>query len=268
MFESFVSKIYFLFLFFFVFILILQKYFEIEIFYVLISLYWVLLIPLKSFFTNHFNKLSWDFNFKNIILSGWIYVFFFCIVIWYFLAFNTMLFLLTTFYIFLVAFEINHKNLFFLSGVYFLWFLWFFLTHPDSYIYSSYLIFFLYSMIAWIFSLIVWEKFFSNISYIWNVVLIIFIFFLMGSFYFYDIIPYLPVITLLLLVCFKKKERIHYHPSIKADSMIFSLFFIWCIPIINDFLILEEKNIILLGTGLWFFLLYIWYNLILKKALC
>lgn len=266
MFQNFFIKIYFLFLFLFLFILILQQYFEREIFYILISLYWVLLIPLKWFFTNNFQKPSWNFSLKNIFSHGWVYVLMICILIGYVLSFNSELFLLSTFYIFLISFKIHHKNIFLLGCLYFIWFLYFFFTNPDTYIYSSYLIFFLYSIVLWIFLIIVWENFFSNLKYLWNILLIIFILCLMGSFYVHHIIPYLPLISFATWVCFEDIKK-NYISNIKSDSIIFSLFIIWLIPLINDYTNFEEKNIILLGSSIWFLFLYIWYNIILKKAL-
>lgn len=267
MFQTFFIKIYFLFLFLFLFIIVLQKYLPIEVFYIAISLYGLLVLPLQSFFHHHFQSISSQFSFKNMILNPGIYVFIFCIICGYFLAFNTILFLIITLYLFFIAFKINYKNLFFLWFIYFLWFLWFFSTNPDSYIYSSYFIFSLYSIILWIFTIIVWESFFSSTKYLWCICFIVFFIIFMISFYFHTLFPYLPVITLLLLVFFHTDKKFHYISNKKTDSIIFSLYFIGFIPLINDFLILEEKNTILLWTSIWFLLLYIWYNLIIKKAL-
>lgn len=268
MFQTFFIKIYFLFLFIFAFLFIWQRYFEVEIFYIFISLYWVLLIPLKWFFTNNFKKLLSNPSLKNIIFNPWIYLFLLSLFFWYILAFNTILWLIITFYLFSLAFEIENKNIFFLWIIYFIWFFIFYFLNPDSYIYSSYLIFSLYSIIFWIFYTLIWKILFPFHQYIWKIIFMCFILLFTISFYFPILFPYLPIFICILLIFWNNSgEKNIYNSNFKIDIIISSFFFICFIPIINDFLNFDEKNIFLIFSSIWFFISYIWYNLIIKKAL-
>lgn len=267
MFSTFFIKIYFLFFFLFIFLFAFQNYWKIDSFQILIALYSILLIPLKILFTNHFERLIWDFKYKNILYLWKFVVSSLFVLIWYLFAGNSLELLFIISYIFLLFYKIDSYHLFSLALVYFGWFFINYFLGSDVKIYSNYIIFWLYSLIFWIIytwisNYIVYKKI------IWNSLMLVSLIFLILSFYIHNFIPYLPIIWIIILSILNiSKEAFRYVSNIKTDIIIVSLAIIIFIPFINDFLKFEEKNILLLSSIISFFISYIWYNLILKKAL-
>lgn len=267
MFSSFFIKIYFFFLFIFLFLLSFRNYWTIDFFQMLITLYWISLIPLKIIFTNHFERHIWDFKYKNFLYALKIFFSFIFIILWYIFTGNSLELLFIISYIFLLFYKVDAYHLFSLALVYFWWFLISYFLGNDIKIYSNYIMFWLYSLIFWIIYLWV-EKYVTYKKIIWNSILIVCLIFFILSFYIYGLITYLPIIWIIILsILHFSKETFSYVSNIKIDIIIICFSIIIFIPFINDFLNFEEKNILLLSSIIWFCISYIWYNLILKKAL-
>lgn len=269
-------KFYFLLSFVFVYLVLLKLLFQLDFFYVIISLYWVLIIPLKNIFSTYFERIFLEKSIKNLFLNKWFILLFLSIVIWYFISFNPVTFLIILSYIFLLSFKINTSNLFGFWITLFFLFLWFLLFNQDVSIYSTYLAFSFYYILLGLISSFInidseTNKFFKNRGiFLLKTTFIIFLLLLSISFYYQEIayvLPYISVLTLIILnlygsISIDFDSNNDYY---KKDIIVICIFIIIFIPIVNDYMAFEEKNRILLLTFLWFLITYVWLNLKIAK---
>lgn len=257
-------KIYFLLCFVFLFTLSMWRFFHIEFLYLIIIIYWVLILPLKYIFSNYFEKIKLV---KKIIIFTTISI------VSYFVSFDITSFLLLLFYSFFIVFKINYDNLFYFWILTFFLFIFSYIFWFDIKIYSSFFAFSLYSFFIWIiyylFSYLNLDRFFrKNYNIYFKVLFILFFALFLFSLYYHSIIislVYLLFFLLFVLDHLKISDlKIDYRENYYLDISIFSLFFIIFIPIINDFLKIEQKNFILLSTFISFLIVYIWFNLVIK----
>lgn len=269
-------KFYFLLFFIFVFLLSLNKFFSEEFLYVIISIYWLLLIPLKHNFSNYFEKLLNNFCIKNLFLNNWFIILIVCILFWYLLTLNSILFVLIISYILLLSFRINSDILFSI----WIWFFWFFLFNylfsTYSYDYINYLAFSFYFIILWVLYFFIdmylnIDSFMKkNWSQIIKILINLFLLLFIISIYFIKVFYFLPYISFIILLFFSLYDTIRLdmdskNEYYKKDLLIFWYFIIIFIPLINDYFILLEKNKILLLTILCFIFIYVWFNTKINK---
>lgn len=262
MFNNIFWKIYVLLFYSFIFIFFLRNFLPIDFLYFFISLFWFSLISLKWFFSNQFKWLIWNFSFKNIFSNLWIYLFIIIWIVWFFISWNIEVFLFIITWLFLVSIWISNKNLFILWFIYFIWFfVYYFSNNLDSYIYSTYLLFWICSVLIGIFYYS-FEKYFEKLlNFSGKISITFFIIFLILSLYFPKIIAFLPIVlTWVLFLSSKENFKFNFFKNYTIDWIIFWLFFIIFIPIINQYLILEDKNTILLISFLVFLVIYIISN--------
>ncbi len=270
MLDWFFQKIYILFWFHFIFIFLLSNFFVPDINSIIISIYWVLLLPFKYLSILNIKTLSDKrLLYKKISLISII------TLIWYLISWNIASFLLILLYIFCVFFKINIKNLYIISMSSFLLFFITYLLNFDTTIYSTYLIFSFYIilfLIIYYFSNLLFDldKILSNnSSKILKIFLIFTLILLLYSLYFLNLIIYLPFMLLLCLFINNYNDNkwniLQINNNYFTDISIFGLFFIIFIPILNDYLLLENKNKILFITFISFFVTYTGIILILKK---
>lgn len=261
-------KIYFLFCFLFLFIVSMWKFIHIDYLYVIICIYWVVILPLKYFFSNFFDKK--DLRKKTII-----FVIF--TIISYFISVDLNVFIILLFFNFFVFFKLNLNNLFLFWIILFSLFIFTYVFGFDIKTYSSFLAFsfysFLFGIIYFLFNLLfnIIKSFIKlDLLLISKIVFLLFFIVFLFSFYFTNLI-YLS--TILFFIFFitssfleKNKLYLSFWKDYLSDLIILSLFFIIFLPFINDFLVLENKNTILFTTFLSFIISYIWFNLMFKRV--
>lgn len=259
--NTFFIKIYFLFLFVFLFTFSMWRFFVVDYLNLISVIFWVLILPLKSIFSNYF--LNFNFLKKIFIYSLFIP---FC----YLFSYSELSFLLLIFFSFFIVFYIDYIKLtiFWIFSYIVFIFLYIFSLWWELYTY-----FYIFSFYSFLLSItfyildyikikdrIIWKE------YIFYYFSILFFIFFVFSFYFRELLSivfYLLFLLLYLLSDLSKIKLVSFSYT-QENIIIFSLFLIIFIPIINDFLELEQKNMIFLFTFLSFSLTFIWFNFILK----
>lgn len=181
------------------------------------------------------------------------------------------------FFIFLVFIKIQYDNLFIFwiilsSSSILLYFLDF-----DVDIYNKLLAFGFYAFLVWIIDYLLnlylnLDRIISNHSiFLLNLISVFFIIFFVFSFYYSFLLNYLVYSFFVVLFIFNyldfNKFFIDNKSSIYHDFLIFWVFLLIIIPFVNDFLLLESKNLLLWLISLWFLICYIWFNLLARKKL-
>lgn len=260
-------KIYFLLTFLFLFLVSMWKFIHIEFLYLIIIIFLALILPLKSIFSNYF---------QNISLIKKILFLIFLSAIWYYISIDITSFLIIFIYVFFIIFKINYHNLFNFWVISFCMFIISYILKFDINIYSNFYAFSFYVFSLWIIYYLInllvkkYDFSFKNYQSLINIILIIFIILLFFSLYYIQIISLLIYILFLLLFILDKsnfwKINLNYDENNYLHISIIWLFFIIFIPIINDFLILEQKNMIFLFTFISFIILYLGFNNVLKTT--
>jgi len=259
--NTFFIKIYFLFLFVFLFTFSMWRFFVVDYLNLISVIFWVLILPLKHIFSNYFLNLNF---FKKIS----IYTLFipFC----YLFSFSELSFLLLLFYSFFIVFDIDYIKftIFWIFSYLIFIFLYIF-----SFWWELYTYFYVFSFYSFLLSITFYFFDLYNIrhkifwkEYIFYYFLILFFIIFILSLYFNWLLSIVFYLLFLLLYFLSDltKVKIIVFSSIQENIINFSLFFIIFIPLINDFLKIEQKNITFLFTFLSFSLTFIWFNYILK----
>lgn len=268
-------KVYYLLFFIFLFVFSLKQYFQVEFLYVIISLFWIFIIPFKGVISSYFKKLYISPCVNNLFLNKWFILLSFFIVFWSMISYSPLFLLIILSYLFLISFKIDENKLFLAWISLFIVFLFLYFIGLDTY--SIYLIYSFYLFISGIIyysinTFVNIDNFFKKngdtvIKYSLTISFIIFI----TCLYFIKIFFLLPYLVLINLITLNllwnyKIDIKSTNDFFKNDFSILWLFIIIFVPLINDFFQVQEKTNILFLAFLWFFLIYIWLNLKIDKS--